>query len=132
VPAPATTPAPAAAAIAEEPASAPGLGASGPPPAPGSTLSLVWKPTVDRLEKQPPPPKDYDVVDYGALNGLAGRFVRLMTTTGRSVEGRIISADNTAVAVRIQRPGGSAELHVPRKVISEIQLPHARTRADEG
>jgi hypothetical protein len=130
-PAPPSTP-PAPAAVAEELASAPGLGASSPPPAPGSTLSLVWKPTVDRLEKQPPPPKDYDVVEYGALNGLAGRFVRLMTTTGRSVEGRIISADSTAVAVRIQRPGGSAELHVPRNVISEIQVPHARNRADEG
>jgi len=103
---------------------------SGPAPPPDSTLALVWKPTVDRLEQQAPPAKDYDVVEVAALGGYVGRYVRLITTTQKQVEGRVIGVDAAAVALRIQQPGGTAELHVPRNVIVEVQLPHRRR--DDG
>ena len=111
-------------------AGAPGLGASAPPPPPGSTLALVWKPTVERLQEAPPPPRDYDVIDYGALNGYAGRYVRLVTTTGKKVEGRVVGVDSTSVMLRIRQAGGTAELQVSRKLISEIQVPHLRPAGD--
>ena len=38
--------------------------------------------------------------------------------------------DATAVALRIQKPGGTAELQVPRNVVVEVQVP--RTRREDG
>jgi hypothetical protein len=105
---------------------------STPAPPPDSTLALVWKPTVERLEKAPPPPRDYDVLDYASLSSYAGRYVRLLTTAGKKVEGRIIAVDPTAVGLRIQKAGGTAELQVPRTIIFEIQLPRARTATQSG
>ena len=99
---------------------------SGPPPPPDSTLALVWKPTVDRLAQKAAPARDYDVVEVAALGGLVGRNVRLVTTTQKRVEGRVIGIDATAVALRIQNSGGTAELQVPRSVIVEVQLPRRR------
>jgi hypothetical protein len=104
---------------------------SGPAPPPDSTLALVWKPTLDRLEQQAAPTRDYDVVDVAALGGYVGRYVRLITKTQKRVEGRILGLDATAVALRIQNSGGTAELQVPRTVIVEVQLPHRR-RDDGG
>ena len=115
-----------AATVAEKTIDATGLGPSTPPPPPGSTLALVWKPTVDRLEEAPPPPRDYDVLDYNALGGHAGHYVRLLTSAGKKVEGRIVAVDGTSVSLRIQNSGGTAELQVPRSVIVEIQLPRRR------
>lgn len=111
---------------AEKTVDATGLGPSTPPPPPGSTLALVWKPTVDRLEQAPPPPRDYDVIEYGALSGYAGRYIRLLTAAGKKVEGRIIGVDGTTLSLRIQNSGGTAELQVPRSVIVEIQVPRRR------
>src|SRR5262249_44246769 len=108
------------------------LGPSGPAPPAGSTLALVWKPSVDRLQESAPPPRDYDIVDVAALGGYTGRYVRLLTKTGQRVEGRVIGIDNTAVGVRIQQPGGVAELQVPRNVIVEVQVPRQRTVDDKG
>ena len=101
--------------------------ASGPPPAPGSTLALVWKPSLERLPSAAPPPRDYDVIEYAALASNTGRFIRLTTTTGKKVEGHIIGADAANLLLRIQQPGGAAELQIPRNVIVEIHLPRART-----
>jgi hypothetical protein len=50
----------------------------------------------------------------------------LVTTTQKRVEGRVIGIDATAVALRIQNSGGTAELQVPRSVIVEVQLPRRR------
>jgi hypothetical protein len=134
VPAPPAVPASPIAGNAPKPASpdpnAPQ--ASGPPPPEGSTLALVWKPEVDRLEAAPPAPRDYDVIEYSALSGYSGRFVRLLTTTGKKVEGRIIGVDSTAVGLRIQKAGGTAELQIPRSVIFEIRLPHRRNADSDG
>jgi hypothetical protein len=141
--------APVAAAVAKAPASGPpaqsvaaapkpaaadasDLAASEPPPPPGSTLALVWKPTVDRLQPQPPAPRDYDVINFSALSSYSGRFVRLLTTTGKKVEGRIIGVDGTAVGLRIQKAGGTAELQIPRSIIYEIQLPHRHSNDSNG
>jgi hypothetical protein len=126
--------APTKAAAAKPPAAsadAPALLPSAPQPPPDSTLALVWKPTVDRLDATPPPPRNYDVIDYSTLmNGYVGRFVRLLTTTGKKVEGSVISVDATTLALHIKRPGGSAELQVPRSVIVEIRVPHAKPSGD--
>ncbi len=129
-----TTPAPAAAAPARpaKPAETATLLPSTPTPPEGSTLALVWKPTVDRLPDAPPPARDYDVIDAGVANNFAGRFVRVLTAGGKKVEGRIIRADATTLALRITQPGGSAELQVQRSVILEIQLPHQRQPAAGG
>jgi hypothetical protein len=109
-----------------------GLGESAPAPPAGSTLALVWKPSVDRLPPAAPPKRDFDVIDFSALGSYSGRFVRLLTTTGKKVEGRVIGADNTAVGLRIQKAGGSAELQVPRSIITEIQLPHRQPGDNDG
>jgi hypothetical protein len=117
------TPDKAASPSAEDPATAL---PSGPAPPPDSTLALVWKPTVDRLAQKAAPVRDYDVVEVAALGGLVGRNVRLVTTTQKRVEGRVLGIDATAVALRIQNAGGTAELQVPRSVIVEVQLPRRR------
>ena len=134
---PATSPAPplakpiasAPAAVVAKPADpgTNGLGESAPPPPAGSTLALVWKPSIERLPPAAPPARDFDVIDYSALGSYTGRFVRLLTTTGKKVEGRIIGVDSTAVGVRVKQAGGTAELQIPRSVISQIQLPHRQT-----
>lgn len=122
------------AAVVAKPANpgANGLGESAPPPPAGSTLALVWKPSVERLPPTSPPARDFDVIDYSALGSYTGRFVRLLTTTGKKVEGRIIGVDSTAVGVRVKRAGGTAELQIPRSVISQIQLPHRQTGDNDG
>lgn len=110
-----------------------GAQASGPPPDAGSTLALVWKPGEEvRLQAPPPAPHDYDVIEFSALSGYSGRFVRLLTTTGKKVEGRIIGVDSTSVSLRIQKAGGTAELQIPRTVIFEIRLPHRRDAESNG
>jgi hypothetical protein len=133
-PAPGAAPTKSAAAAKPPATSAdtPALLPSTPQPAPDSTLALVWKPTFDRLDATPsPPPPNYDVIDYSALmNGYVGRFVRLLTTTGKKVEGSVVSVDATTLALHIKRPGGSAELQVPRSLIVEIRVPHTKPSGD--
>lgn len=125
----ATAKAPSKVAGAKAPASS--ALASGPPPPPGSTLALVWKPTVDRLQRAPPPPRDYDVISVDALSRYTGRFVRLITKTQKEVEGRVIGIDKNSVGMRINRAGGTAELQVPRNVIVEVRVPRV-PRNDGG
>ena len=98
---------------------------SEPAPAPGSTLALVWKPTIERLPTAAPERRDYDVIDFAALNAQHGRFVRLITEGGKKVEGYIVSADETDVQLRVRPSGGNtAQLTVPKARIHEIQLLH--------
>jgi hypothetical protein len=107
---------------------------STPAPPEGSTLALVWKPTVDRLPAAPPPARDYDHIEPGAVNNYAGRFVRVLTAGGKKVEGHIIGIgpDGTTIAMHVNQPGGSAELQVQRSVIVEIRLPHQKPAATGG
>jgi hypothetical protein len=107
---------------------------STPAPPEGSTLALVWKPTVDRLPDAPPPARDYDIIEQAAVNNYAGRFVRVLTAGGKKVEGHIIGIgpDGTTIALRVNMPGGSAELQVQRSVIVEIRLPHQKPAAAGG
>ena len=107
---------------------------STPAPPEGSTLALVWKPTVDRLPDATPPARDYDLIEAGAANNYAGRFVRVLTSGGKKVEGHIIGLgpDGTTLALRVNKPGGSAELQVQRSVIVEIRLPHQKPAAAGG
>jgi hypothetical protein len=134
-PTPTATPAAPAAATGPKPQGADPAGAqaSGPPPDAGSTLALVWKAGEEvRLQAPAPAPRDYDVIEFSALSGYSGRFVRLLTTTGKKVEGRIIGVDGTSVSLRIQKAGGTAELQIPRTVIFEIRLPHRRDADSNG
>ena len=101
-------------------------------PAAGSTLALVWKPTVDRLPEVAVPERDYDVIDYAAVNTHGNRLVRVLTSGGKRVEGHIVSANEATLVLRVNRPGGSAELQVQRAVIVEIQLLRPRVAADHG
>jgi hypothetical protein len=129
-PAPPVTAKPAGPATPPKPDGTGALASGTPPPA-GTTLALVWKPTMERLEEAPPAQHDYDVIDIAALGNYSGRYIRLLTSTGKKVEGRLIGVDSTAVGVRVKQPGGMAELQVPRSVIVEIQLPH-RAAPDNG
>ena len=116
-----------------ESSAAPSALPSTPPPPDGSTLALVWKSEIDRLDKPAPAPLDYDVVEYQALlSGYVGRFVRLRTATGKKVEGTVINVDATTLGLHVKKPGGSADLQVPRSVIVEIRVPRARPSADNG
>jgi hypothetical protein len=131
----ATTVPPAASASATPPKTSDAAGLpSLPAPPEGSTLALVWKPTVDRLPEAPPAARDYDVIESGAANNYAGRFVRVLTSGGKKVEGHIIGLgpDGTTLALRVNKPGGSAELQVQRSVIVEIRLPHQKPAATGG
>ena len=119
-------------AVAAAPAPAVNALPSTAAPAEGSTLALVWKPTVDRLPEAAPVERDYDVIDYAAANTHNNRLVRVLTSGGKRVEGHIVSANDATLVLRVNRPGGSAELQVQRSVILEIQLLRARTPADHG
>ena len=128
-----TTPAATAAVTPAKTGDSAGL-PSTPAPAEGSTLALVWKPTIDRLPEAPPPARDYDIIEPGAINNYAGRFVRVLTAGGKKVEGHVIGIgpDGTTIALRVNKPGGSAELQVLRSVIVEIRLPHQKPAATGG
>lgn len=98
--------------------------ASGPAPPPNSTLALVWKPTIERLPAPTAPKTDFDIVDYGTLQTLTGRRVRLITDGDKRIEGYVLSADAGAVRLRVGRSDGDAQFDVPKKRIREVQLLH--------
>jgi hypothetical protein len=95
---------------------------SEPPPPPGSTLALVWKPTFERLPPPPPERHDYRVIEFANLREVAGRRVRLITTGGKKVEGYVIGADEADVDLRVNGVGGDAEFVIPKGRILEVQL----------
>jgi len=108
-----------------QPSGAPEFQPSQPAPAAGSTLALVWKPTIERLPPPPPERRDYDIIDFAALKGEHGRFVRLITEGGKKVEGYVVSSDDTDVQLRVSPSGGNAaQFSVPKARIQEIQLVH--------
>jgi hypothetical protein len=99
--------------------------AAQPAPAAGSTLALVWKPTIERLPTAAPERHDYDLVEFGSLKGYNGRFVRLITEGGKKVEGYVVTADESDVQLRVARgsgTGGDAIFTVPKTRIQQIQL----------
>jgi hypothetical protein len=105
--------------------SAPEFLPSQPPPAEGSTLALVWKPTIERLPAAAPERHDYDVVEFASLKGYNGRYVRLITEGGKKVEGYVVTADESDVQLRVSGSvsgGGDALFTVPKARIQQIQL----------
>lgn len=108
-----------------KPGGTPDFEPSTPPPAAGSTLALVWKPTIERLPAAPPERRDYDVIDFATLKSANGRFVRLITEGGKKVEGYVVAADDADVQLRVHPSGGNAaQFTVPKARIQEIQLVH--------
>jgi outer membrane biosynthesis protein TonB len=90
-----------------------------------STLALVWKPTIERLGAAPPEQHNYDVIDYARLKDALGRHVRLITDGGKKLEGDVVSADDSGVALRMTgRVGGDLEYVIPKARIQQIQLFH--------
>jgi hypothetical protein len=88
-----------------------------------STLALVWKPTIERLAAAPPEQHNYDVIDYARLKDALGRHVRLITDGGKKLEGDVVSADDTGVALRMTgRVGGDLQYVIPKARIQQIQL----------
>jgi len=105
---------------------------SGPAPDANTTLALVWKPTLERLPTAAPRQIDYDVVDFTAINTYSGRLVHVLTSNGKQVDGRVISADATNLNLRIDQAAGMAQLQLPRAIVVEIRLPHAKTAAGKN
>ena len=98
-------------------------GASAPPPLPGSTLALVWKPgVIEDLPETAPMKKDYEVVDFGRLEQLSGHRVRLLTEGGKRIEGQVVSANAHEVVLRVERGGGNAQFTLARDRIEQVQL----------
>jgi hypothetical protein len=97
---------------------------SSPAPPPGSTLALVWKPTIERLATPAPEYRDYDIIEYARLRDEQGRRVRLITEGGKKVEGYVIAADDLGVEIRVNGGGGGAQFVVPKTRIREVQLMH--------
>lgn len=116
------TPATPAPAAAGQPAPGPDLApSSAPPPPSGNTaLSLVWKPTFERLPPPPPERHDFDPIDFAGLRNNTGRYVRLITESGKKVEGYVVSADDNEVDLRISSGGGTAHFVVQKARIQQV------------
>jgi hypothetical protein len=104
----------------------PGFLPSAPPPDAGSTLALIWKPTLERLEAPVPEPLHYQVIEYARLKDEQGRRVRLVTAGGKRVEGYVLAVDDAGVALRINGGdvGGDVQFVIPKTRIQQIQLLH--------
>lgn len=99
------------------------LGASAPEPPKDSTLALVWRPgVIDRLQTDDPQTVDYEVVAASALGQYAGRRVRLLTTGGKLIEGRINGVAGGRVVLDIRVGGGSAQVPVALANVREARL----------
>lgn len=100
------------------------LGASAPPPPPGSTLALVWEPgKIQRLKPaENPAPSRYVQVPGSALGAYIGKRVRLVTSSGRSVDGKLVSVADGEVVVLIAVGRGEAELSLPLERIREARV----------
>jgi hypothetical protein len=92
----------------------------------GSTLALIWKPTLERLGEAPPEHHNYDVIEYARLKDEQGRLVRLITDGGKKLEGYVLAVDDTGVSLRIigRDVNGDVQSVIPKARIQEIQLFH--------
>lgn len=100
--------------------------ASAPPPPPDSTAALVWRaPTIERLPEKTVALSNYVSIPAAALGGYAGQRVRLLTTGGKVVEGRVHRIDGADVVMLILRDGGSAQVRIPRASIREARVRRA-------
>jgi len=106
--------------------------ASAPPPPPDSIAALVWRaPTIERLPEKTVALSNYVSIPAAALGGYAGQRVRLLTTGGKVVEGRVHRIDGADVVMLILRDGGSAQVRIPRASIREARVRRA-TPADSA
>ena len=104
--------------------------ASEPPPPPNSTLALAWKPGIERLPPKSAGRREYEVIEYANLGGVIGQRVRVITDGEKRIEGYLISADSSAVHLRVGRADGDAQFEVPKKRIQQIQLVRRQPSAD--
>jgi len=108
----------------------PDVAPSAPAPSGNSALALVWKPTFERLPPAAPERNEFDPIDFAGLRNQTGRFVRLITESGKKVEGYVVSADDNEVDLRITQGGGSAHFvvqkaHVQRVLVARAGQPPA-------
>jgi hypothetical protein len=99
--------------------------ASAPPPPENSTLAMVWKPgVIERIEQAPRPSAPSNAIERTSLPAYLGQRVRLVTTGGRKLTGRIsaIEGGNVVLVVSAGPAGGSAEISVPLSNVASAEL----------
>lgn len=98
-----------------------GLPASTVPPAAGSDAALVWNP--NRFEALP----DAGVaqlqiaIAITQLHRHQGARIRVLTESGRRIEGQVRGVDDDLLLLRVRRSSGHAELKIPMATIVEVQ-----------
>lgn len=100
-------------------------------PAPGSDAALVWNP--DRFE---PLPEDSMVRPLAAISitqlaSHRGARVRVLTDSGRRIEGRVDGVHDGQLLLRVLRASGHAQLKIPTAGIVQVQ-PLASPAAKTG
>ncbi len=97
---------------------------SAPPPPEDSTLALVWKPgVIERLAPQEVKEKSYRVVATGAISTLVGQDVRVLTSNGKRVAGKLMRVTTEHAVLKVKVGGGEAELQVLLSRIREVRVP---------
>jgi len=118
---------PLAVAPAREKKSAPvpsPLAASAETPPTGSVLAMVWKPSVfEALPDAEPEERGYEVVDNARLGSLLGRYVRVITESGKKISGFIVAVDDVNLHLRVNRESGAATFALTKARIQQVQLP---------
>jgi len=104
------------------PAAALGPSAAAPP---DPLLAMVWKPAVfEPLPESEPEQKSYDVIDFGRLGSVVGRYVQVITEGGKKIGGFVLGVDDTGVRLQVNREGGNIIFVVTKTRVQEIRLPH--------
>lgn len=105
--------------------------ASAPLPPANSTLAMVWKPgVIERLKPATSAPADDPIISARELGNYIGQRVRLQTSGGRRLDGRVSDVDKSRLILIMQSSAGTAELNVPLSNISEARLVRPRGSAD--
>jgi len=100
------------------------LAPSAPAP-PDSVLAMVWKPSVfEPLPETEPQQKNYDVVEFGRLGSMIGRYVQVFTEGGKKIGGYVLGVDDSGVRLQVNREGGNITFVIAKTRVQEIRLPH--------
>jgi hypothetical protein len=67
-----------------------------------------------------PPPKDDQLIEFGALSGMLGKTVRFTTQTGHSHVAIVDAVSGNTVRLLVRLPGGQATYSLARGQIARI------------